>query len=74
MTDLHKQYTMEDVEALQAHFKQEKVELLGECHHRLTAAMNLLEDGPVDENLVLIYSDIRTAIGSIEKYTKELIQ
>lgn len=74
MTDLHKQYTMEDVQAFQAHFKQEKVELLNECHHRLTAAMNLLEGGPVDENLVLIYFDIRTAIEAIEKYTKELLK
>lgn len=74
MTDLHKQYTIKDVQAFQAHFKQEKVELLDGCHHRLTAAMNLLEGGPVDENLVLIYFDIRTAIEAIEKYTKELLK
>lgn len=74
MTEFHKQYTMEDVKELQAHFKQEKVELLNECHHRLTAAMNLLEGGPVDENLALIYFDIRSAIESVEKYTKELLK
>lgn len=74
MTDLHKQYTMEDVESFQAHFKQEKVELLDECNHRLTAAMNLLEGGPVDENLVMIHFDIKAAIESIEKYTKELLK
>lgn len=74
MTDFHKQYTMEDVQAFQAHFKQEKVELLDECHHRLTAAMNLLEGGPVDENLVLIHFDIKIAVESIEKYTKELMK
>lgn len=74
MTDIHKQYTMEDVKAFQAHFKQQKIELLDECHDCLTDAINLLEDGPVDESLVLIYFDIRTALKSIEKYTGELLK
>lgn len=73
MTDLHKQYTMEDIKSFQAHFKQQKIELLDECHDCLTDAINLLEDGPVDEKLVLIHSNIKVAIDSIEKYTKELL-
>lgn len=74
MNDLHKQYTMEDVQVFQAHFKQEKIELLNKCHHRLTAAMNFLEDGPIDKNLVLIHFGIKVAIESIEKYTKVLLK
>lgn len=71
---MHKQYTMEDVEALQSHLKQEKISLLDECHDCLTDAINLLEDGPIDEHLVLIHFDIKVAIESIEKYTKELLK
>ena len=74
MTDLHKQYTMEDVESLQSHFKQQKIELLDQCHDCLSDAINLLEDGPIDEALVLIHFDIKAAIESIEKYTKELLK
>jgi len=74
MTDLHKQYTMEDVESFLAHFKQEKISLLDECHDCLTDAINLLEDGPIDEALVLIHFDIKAAIESIEKYTKDLLK
>lgn len=74
MTDIHKQYTMEDVESLQSHFKQQKIELLDECHDCLTDAINILEDGPIDENLVMIHFDIKAAIESIEKYTKGLLK
>ena len=65
---------MEDIEALQSHLKQEKISLLDECHDCLTDAINLLEDGPIDENLVLIHFDIKAAIESIEKYTKGLLK
>ena len=74
MTELHKQYTMGDVESLQSYFKQQKVELLDQCHDSLTDAINILEDGPIDENLVLIHFDIKAAIESIEKYTMELLK
>lgn len=71
---MHKQYTMEDIEALQSHLKQEKISLLDECHDCLTDAINLLEDGPIDENLVSIHSELTSLLGSIEKYTKELLK
>lgn len=73
MTDLHKRYTMEEVQNFILHFKEEKISLLDECHDCLTDAINLLEGGPVDEKLVLVHSQIKDTINSIEKYTKELM-
>lgn len=55
-------------------YKQEKINLLDECHDCLTDAINLLEDGPIDERLVCIYSQITDVIASIEKYTKDLLK
>lgn len=55
-------------------FKQQKVELLDQCHDCLTDAIHLLEDGPIDETLVSIHSELTSLLASIEKYTKELLK
>ena len=61
-------------EALQAHVKQQKIELLDGCHDLLTKAVHVLENGPVDKNLVLIHSQIKGTIENIEEFTMELLK